>query len=735
MVAPPSHLTRIDGVDKVTGAATYAADIDRAGQLWGKALRSPYPHARIVALDVSGAKALTGVHAVLTGGDLSPAFLVGRAMRDMPVLAQDVVRFAGEKVAAVAAETREIAEAALELIEVRYEELPAVFDARVAIQPGAPLVHEPEWVRQHRTPTQIVAEYPNSVSHALLGAELSEIEAGLASAPYVFEHTFHTPRQHQAYLEPHSCIVEVDPHDVAHIWASNKVPFLLLDYLREGIGLARAQVEIHMLPLGGDFGGKGSFMDVPLAYFLARASKRPVKMIMSYGEELLAGNPRHAATIVVKSGFAPDGRLVACWLRTYYNSGAYAAFKPGAAATIGYSHAALGCYEIPIWRSENHMIYTHTVPGGHMRGPGRAQTAYALECHLDLCARELGVDPLELRIRNVPTAPRHTTSGEPGSVPKAREALRAAGEAIGWSSPKPPGVGRGIATVEIGNSMGDYTAEITVERTGDIVFHTPVIEQGSGMLTVFRQMVAEAFGVPEERVRVAQQVQAFTFDTGVGGSRLTRIGGRMIEILCRRLTSRLATLVAAELGVDANEVVWEPGGLRTADGRWLSLADAVRLTGEDLHELIVYERNPADGVHTFAAMAAEVLVDRETGRVHVRKLVSAHEVGRIVSPMLHRGQIEGALMQGYGYAMMEGLEVEDGQVTSLNLHDYKIPCMADAPELEVVLLPPDLSLGITPIGEGPNCAISPAIANAIADVIRRQVDIPIRPEALLDNSV
>jgi CO/xanthine dehydrogenase Mo-binding subunit len=331
--------TRVDGLDKVTGAATYAADITRPGMLWGKILRSPYPHTRIISIDTSKARALPGVHAVLTGADLPEHYLVGRAMRDMPVLARGVVRFVGEKVAAVAAESREIAEDALNLIEVVYEELPAVFDPVEAIQPGAPLVHEPDWVRAHRTPTQIVADYPNSVSHALLGASEDEVLAALARADRVFEHQYHTPIQHQVYLEPHSCLVEVDERGIAHIWASQKAPFLLLTYLAEGIGLPREQVELHMLPLGGDFGGKGSFMDVPLAYLLSKESGRPVKMIMSYQEELLAGNPRHPATVVIKSGFSSDGKLLACWLRTYYNSGAYAAFKPGAAPR-GYSRSS-----------------------------------------------------------------------------------------------------------------------------------------------------------------------------------------------------------------------------------------------------------------------------------------------------------------------------------------------------------------------------------------------------------
>src|SRR5439155_1614728 len=408
--------------------------ITRPRMVWAKALRSPVPHARIVALETSRARALPGVPAILTGGDL-PDYRLGRSMRDMPVLARDKVRFVGEKVAAVAAEDRETAEQALELIAVEYEELPAVFDPIDAMQPGAPLIHEPDLVRAWATPTQKVADYPNSVSNPVWGASVEEIEHALSKCAHVFEHTFRTPVQHQGYIEPHACLVEIDDTGVVHIWASNKAPFLLLEYLRQGFGLERNEVEIHMLPLGGDFGGKGSFMDIPLVYFLTKASARPVKMVMSYGEELMAGNPRHAAVITVKSGFDRKGKLLARWTKSVYNSGAYAAFKPALDATLPrVRYGGLGAYpEVSTWRVEGHMVYTNTVPCGHMRAPGGAQPAHAIECHMDLCARAMGIDPLELKIINAPSKVRTTDTGEQGTAPRARDVLRAAADAIGWS--------------------------------------------------------------------------------------------------------------------------------------------------------------------------------------------------------------------------------------------------------------------------------------------------------------
>ncbi|HZT07615.1 MAG TPA: xanthine dehydrogenase family protein molybdopterin-binding subunit [Chloroflexota bacterium] len=723
-------IERLDGRAKVTGEAAYAADITRPGMLFAKVLRSVVPHARIVRIDAARARELPGVHTILTGADLPPV-RVGRSMRDMPVLAQGKVRFVGEKVVAVAAESLDIAQQALDLIDVEYEELPAVYDPIDAMRPGAPLIHDPDEVRAQATPKQRVADYPNSVSAPVWGASETEVQAALDAAPFVFEHTFRTPVQHQGYIEPHSCLVELDDRGVAHIWASNKAPFLLLDYLRLGLGLSREQVEIHMLPLGGDFGGKGSFMDIPLAYFLAKASGRPVKLTMTFAEELMAGNPRHSAVVTVKSGFDRNGKLLARWTRAIYNSGGYAAFKPAPDATLpGIRGGGLGPYPVPVFRVEGHMVYTNTVPCGHMRAPGEAQPIHSVECHMDLCARAMGMDPLELRLINAPDDPRETPTGEPGSRPRAREALQAAARAIGWTKPRPNGVGRGIALVEVGNSLGEYMAAMTVARDGQIVLHTPIIENGAGMLTAFRTMAAEEFGLSLDRIRIEQTTDGIEYDRGVGGSRITRLIGRMIAILSERLQDRLAELVAAEFGYDASQVRREPGGFRTPDGRLLSTADAASLSPSDLDEVLRYTPSQFDVVEVYAAVGVEARVDLETGEVKPLRIVSAHEVGRIVNPVGHQGQIEGGLAQGFGYALCEGLRVEDGRVTTLNLQDYKLPVVIDLPEMETILLPPDPSLGITPIGEGPNCAMSAAIVNAVVDVVGRQVDIPISPEAL-----
>lgn len=693
---------REDGPDKVNGATKYAGDLVRPGMLVGKVLRSPYSHARIVKVDTAAARSLVGVHVVLTGEDIPPDARVGRNMRDMPVLARDRVRFVGEKVAAVAAETLEIAEHALSLIHVEYEELPSVFDPIEAMQPGAPILHSPEDVQAWAVGDQVVPNYPNGASAPSWGVTEAEVTAALASADLIFEHTFRTPRQHQAYLEPHTCLVELDQRGVTHIWASNKAPLLLARYLKEGLGLQRDQLEIHMLPLGGDFGGKGSFMDIPLAYFLARASGRPVKIEMTFAEELAAANPRHASTIVVRSGVNRDGHLVARWVRGYFASGGYAAFKPSTDTTLpGFRRGARGPYAIPSHRAEMHMVYTNTVPSGHMRSPGEAQVAFAIEAHTELIARELGMDSVAFRALNVPS--------------RAQDVLRAAATAIGWNASRPTHTGKGLALIEFSTSPGVYAGKLRVDSDGCVTIQTPIIEQGAGMLTVFRRIVAEELGVPLQTVRIEQSIAGIEEDRGVGGSRTTRLVGKLLIELSHRVQARLADLVAAEYG----------------EARSVTFTEAASLISEPIVESHVLRATEGDRATVFLAQAAEVHVDHETGAVTPRRIVTAQEVGRVIDPLLFKRQIEGGLLQGLGYALMEELVVREGHVQNVNLHEYKIPTQADVPMVETVLVGHDERLGITPVGEGANAGVAPAIVNAVVDVVGpRPFDLPLHPETV-----
>jgi CO/xanthine dehydrogenase Mo-binding subunit len=374
------------------------------------------------------------------------------------------------------------------------------------------------------------------------------------------------------------------------------------------------------------------------------------------------------------------------------------------------------------------MVYTNTVPSGHMRNPGEAQTAYAVEAHTELIARQLGIDSFELRRRNATARPRHGTDGS--SVdPRIGELLDAAAAAIGWETPRRPGTGRGIALAELATSPGVYSAALEVHADGSVVFHTPIVENGAGMLRAFGHMVSEELAVPPEAVTVAQSFR-FTFDRGVGGSRVTRVTGLLLDRLAKELRVKVAADLAARYGEPEGSVTFVDGAFRRADGEAIDLLRAVREGGTDIRVEVMYEATPEDSVIVHSVQAVEVEVDSETGAVRPIRVVAVHEAGRIINRRAFEGQIEGGIVQGMGYALMEGLILEDGRVANVNLHEYKIPVIDDVPALETIILL-DERLGITPIGEG-TVGMAAAVANAVLDVVGpRPLDLPITPEAVL----
>ena len=387
-------IVRGEGPDKVTGKSVFAADVVLPGMLWGKALRSPFPHARIVSIDTAQARAVPGVHAVITAADL-PEALVGRRLRDMPVLARDRVRFAGEKVAAVAADDLDAAEEALLLIDVEYEELPQVFDAEEAMTPGAPVLHSAMLAYQGLP--QPPSGLDNVFAHITWGK--GEVDQGFAESDLVFEHSYNAQLMHQAYIEPHACVVSVEPSGMVQAWVNNKDPYVLRGQLAAVWNIPEERIVLNPCNIGGDFGGKGSFMDVPLCYYLSLHSGRPVKMVMDYIQELMAANPRHPAVMTIKTGVKRDGTLWARQARVVFDSGAYGAFKP-TVYLRGADHLC-GVYRIPHARIDSYMVYTNNVPKGHMRSPAKPQVVFAVESHMDMIARELEMDPLEFRLKNV----------------------------------------------------------------------------------------------------------------------------------------------------------------------------------------------------------------------------------------------------------------------------------------------------------------------------------------------
>jgi CO/xanthine dehydrogenase Mo-binding subunit len=726
---------RVEGPAKVTGAATYSADIRLPGMIWGKALRSPLAHARIVRIDASAAERLRGVLAVLTANDL-PDLLIGRRVYDMPVLAKDRVRFIGEKVAVVVAEDPSLAEEALARIEVEYEELPAVFDAQEAMKPEAPLLH-PQYRLYPHAPTKYFSDLPNVHSHVTW--QLGDIEHGFAAAAQVFEYTFTTHYVHQGYIEPHAAVVAIESDGRAHVWLSNKMPFRTRELLADAVQLPPEQIVVHLIPIGGDFGGKGSLMDLPLCYHLARRTRRPVKMVMTYTEELMAGNPRHPTAIVLRSGVTREGLIVAREAKVIFNSGAYAAFKPTPVVNITGASQAAGAYGIPNIRIDAYSVYTNCVPAGHMRAPGDPQVSFAVESAMDMMAEALGIDPLEFRRRNLLKDGDRLPGGHAVEHVKVRETLEAAVRASRWEQPKPrPFVGRGLAAAHRHIGIGDANAQISVEGDGTVTLLTAVPDTGTGSHTVLRQVVAETLALPVEQVRVqVATTDAFEADSGAGGSRVTHVAGQASYQAAEELKALICEAAAQLLGCPPSAVAVAGGRcvVATNGERTLSFAEVAKAAlayERPLRVQKTYRVSEYPHVTAFTAQAVELEVDAETGQMTLLDVVTAHDVGTIINPLGHQGQIDGGLIQGIGFGMIEEMRAEEGRISTLSLGDYKIPNIKDIPPLKTMLV--QEAVGPVPfqgksIGENSITPITAAIANALYDAVGVRIcDLPITAE-------
>ncbi len=734
---------RVDGVAKVTGRARYAGDFDVPGMIFGRCLRSPYPSARIVSIDARQAKALPGVHAVLTGADVTDV-RYGRLCRDIPILANGVARFVGEKVAAVAAESDEIAEAALELIDIVYEELPAVFSAEEAMRQTAPVLHrEPVEVYPGAAAglhgeLRMYPPIPNVIS--LLTVRHGDVASAISGAHKVFEHSFTIPSVHQGYIEPHTCLVSVGADGLVDIWAANKGPHIARAQMAPAIGVPENRLRFNPVYIGGDFGGKGSLMDTVLCYYLALAARRPVKMVMTSFEELTAGNPRHSASITLRTGLDRDAKIVAIDARLIFNAGAYAGFVP-VATLHAYSELA-GSYRVPNCAIEVLRVYTNTVPRGHMRSPGSPQVAFAVESHIDMMAHELGLDPVDMRRRNAIADGDLTPLGDRRHSLRCRETIDAGARAFGWDTPRATDVGRGISIYEHPpGTFGRSVITLTMGTDGRIAILVGAPDTGTGFHTIAAQLVAEHFGVSVAEVEVAQgDTLTSDFEAGASGMRLTTTIGQAIAAAADKMKLELGSLAAERLNCAPSDIRMGEDGSFSASGTTIDLRSLMgwaaargkapfSCKGENTP-------NQPNDKASFAAHFAEVAVDRETGQVRLRRIVTAHDVGTIINPIMHQGQIEGGLIQAVGQAMSEQVVLKDGAVITAHLGDYKLPTIMDIPELETVLLPGGSGSGAfatTAIGEMSNVAVPAAIANAVFDAVGvRLVELPISAEKILE---
>ena len=684
-------ISRIDGPDKVTGETVYTADVTLPGMLTGKILRSPHPHARIRGFDTTAAWAVPGVKAIVTGED-ARGFLQGKVLRDLPVLCWDKVRYIGDRVAAVAAETPEAADEALLLIDVDYEILPAVFDPMEAMEPGAPLLHD-DMSAYEGAPKDFLAPDIHNGQTRLFWTK-GDLEKGFAEADVVLEHSFAIPSRHQGYLEPFASIIGIDDDGRIQAWCASKAPFRARRQMAQALGLDEELIRVNVTSIGGDFGGKGDTRDLPIAYLLAKMADRPVKIVMSSVEELTASNPTHPTFVTVKSGVTRSGRLTAREVRTVHASGAYGALKPR--AYLSTHHYVGGGYRIPNTLFEFLQVYTNTVPGGYFRAPGAHQYTFALECHTDLLARELGMDPAEFRRVNLMNPGDEDGLGRPIDTLNIREVMDAALAAAGWDNPEErPDHGRGVALFGRQIGGGVAGAVLTAEADGSFSVISPTVDIGTGTHTIEKQMVATEMGVSVDQVRVrVGDTDSVPYDEGPRASRVTYTEGGAIMKACDQMKQAISDGAARPLTVT-----------------------------------VEHDAEERDDITYFNAQVAEVHVDRETGQVQVLRLITSHDVGTIIHPLAHQGQIDGGVITGFGLGVTEEFVTDGGQVVNGNMGDYKLPTMADIPALETVLIQTGGGAGpyeAKAIGELANNATAAAIANAVADAVSCRVfELPI----------
>lgn len=746
---------RVDALDKVTGSAVYSVDVELPGMLHGAVLRSPLAHGRIVAMDVSEAKAAPGVRAVITGKDFPHLF--GPMIKDQPFLAIDRVRYVGEPVAAVAAETEAEAESALEKIRVRYEELPAVFDPKEAALPGAPLVHEnlAAYVRSSRY--EIV---PGTNICTVRTYALGDVARGFAEADEILEDEFSVHAVAHTPMETHAAVVQyASVKEAITVWSSTDAPCRRARELADALGVSVNQVRFISAYSGGGFGGKGALVAEAIGVALARFTRgRPVKVVYSREEELTAAQTRLAACMRLKTGVKKDGTFTARTADIIWDGGAYASKGPEVSARGALT--IFGPYRIPNLELLSRLVYTNKENGGAYRGFGTTQVTWACEVQMDIIAEKLGFDPLEIRRKNSYVEGDRYINGQILRGVGLNETLERASREIGWGKPKPgPSEGRvrgrGIATLIKGtNTPTDSYCFIKVNDDASITLLSSTVEIGAGQKTVLAQIAAETIGVPVSSIAVPHPDTAATpYDFGVTSSRSTYHMGNAVRLAGEEVRRRILDLAGSVLQID-------PGRLSIAEGKIYEQEAGERITLKALMAkkyggkggAILGEGHytPADSpllnaspgleemssiFWMFATHAAEVEVDTETGVVKVIKIAAAHDVGRAVNPIGCEQQIEGGVIMGVSNALFEEFKTEKGRILNDTLADYKLATMMDIPEIVPLIVEStheEGPFGAKGVAEPAVAPTAPAIANAIYEAVGIRIkDLPITPEKIL----
>ena len=752
IVSPPDRTLigtsaiRLDAAEKVRGRAIYGGDQQLPGMLHAKVFRSSEPHALITRLDVSRARALRGVRAVITAEDV-PDVRFGGSVYDEVVFARDRVRYHGEAIAAVAAVTEAIAEEALGLIEVSYEPLPVLNDAEDSLAAGAPLVH-PEWESYDSNPD--LRREGNVLSHATI--RRGDVEQGFAEADRIFQHTFRTQQVHQGYIEPRAGVAWVESSGQVTVASSTQNPFNLRSALSRVLELPLNKVRIKSTCIGGGFGGKLDLGCEHFAALLALATERPVRYVWTRHEEMIAAAPRMPATVTVKTGVMDDGTLVARQTRVVFNAGAYAGDSPVIASVAALMGS--GPYRLAHVDLHGIAVYTNRANAGAYRGPSGPQTAFAVESQMDIIARELGLDPLELRLKNLAGEGDLGPSGQVLEHVGLRDAIDAVVERIGYRDRAPAADrGMGLAICWWTTTTGSASCYVKLNEDGTIGLITGATEIGTGAVQAgVAQILAHEMGVGLDRVvLVTSDTDATPYDFGAQGSRTLYNVGNAVRLAAEDCKRQIFEFVVGELGCEAGDLELGDGRvfLREHPERGKTLAEIGEASlwkggyitgrGTFLATPVEYDSKTTQGLlypafnePTFHCHAAEVEVDGLTGETRVLRYVAAQDCGFAVNPEGVRGQIRGGAYQGMGQALGEEIVYEDGIVRNPTLTDYKIPTSMDLPDVEAIVIESGSNegpYGAKGVGEPSIVPPAAAIANAVADATGVRVKrLPLTPE-------
>lgn len=739
-----------DGAVLVTGQAEFTVDLRLPRMLYGRVLHSPHPHARITSIDTSRAEKLPGVKAVICGDDISDVKF-GPIIHDQLPLAKGKVRYVGEEIAAVAAETERIATEAVSLIKVEYEILEPVLDPTEALKPGSPEVHE---------------DTPGNFR--LKRLEFGDVDRGFCEAEKIYENEFTTQAVHHCTMEPHACVAWYRASGELTIWASTSAPFRLVPYLAKTLGIEPGKIRVIKPKVGGNFGAKSEMF--PLHYcsaYLSLKTGRPVKIVNSREEEFATTRTRHPMHIRLKTGVMKDGRLVAREVNVITDGGAYASYGPGVANLVGMMASSL--YPVENYRYVNRLVYTNKAVAGAFRGFGNPQITFALESEMDIIATDLAIDPVEFRRLNM-VGPYETTPCD------WRVTSCGLGECLdkviresGWDE-KQRAEGAGEGRVARGKGLAlmmhhtgwrvmphdSSAAVIKVNTHGHATLLTGAAEVGAGTETVLAQIAAETLGILAEDVDVVGGDTGVTpMDLGSYGSRVTTIAGNAVRLAALDARDQILRTAALKLDVPAGELEVSDRTIRVGwdPSRQLAFAEAVQgcqssskggvVIGRGWYDAPTENPDPASGKgnlalsYPFGAQVVEIEVDRETGKVSVLGVTSAFDVGRAINPLTLEGQVEGGFHMSMGFALTEQLRWENGRLMNRGFAEYKLPTATDLERCQMKTAFIESNDQEGPFGakgaaEAVNVPAAPAIANAIYNAIGvRFRELPITPERIV----